>query len=144
MPSLFKEEKMGKKGFGILENLYLCGCALIAIGFCLPVFSALKRGVNGFALVSKDFSVVSLGVLLIFIGAVAGIVLCFIGIKNAKLLKLAAIALSILGGIILVVRMNDNAISRLVGKGFLKNTAIGFWLIIVGWITAAVGYFKTR
>lgn len=30
------------------------------------------------------------------------------------------------------------------GKQFLKHTAIGFYLIIAGWIAAAAGYFTSR
>lgn len=134
---------MGKKNSGIL-SLYFIGMVLTAAGFCLPIFSALKKSMNGFSFVTNDFSIVSLGVLLIFIGAAAGAVLCFVTVKNARLLKLIALAASILGGIILIIRINDNAISKFIGKQFLKHTAIGFYLIIAGWIAAAAGYLKSR
>ena len=76
---------MGKKNVGIIQHLYLAGMAICAIGFLCPLFKALGQTANGFDLISKDSSVISAGILLIFIGAVAGAVLCFIKIKNAKL-----------------------------------------------------------
>ncbi len=135
---------MGKKNVGIIQHLYLVGMAICAIGFLCPLFKALGQTANGFDLISKDSSVISAGILLIFIGAVAGAVLCFVKIKNAKLFKLIALAASILGGIILVVQMNNSALSRLIGKEFLKHATFGFYMIIAGWIIAIAGFIKTK
>lgn len=79
-----------KKNIGIIQHLYLAGMAICAIGFLCPLFKALGQTANGFGLISKDFSVISAGILLIFIGAAAGAVLCFVKIKNVKLFKLIA------------------------------------------------------
>lgn len=135
---------MGKKNVGIVQHLYLAGMAICAIGFLCPLFKALGQTANGFSLISKDSSVISTGILLIFIGAVAGAVLCFVKVKNVKFFKLIALAASILGGIILVVQMNNNALSRLVGKEFLKHATFGFYMIIAGWIIAIAGFIKTK
>lgn len=135
---------MGKKNVGIVQHLYLAGMAVCAIGFLCPLFKALGQTANGFSLISKDSSVISTGILLIFIGAVAGAVLCFVKVKNVKLFKLIALAASILGGIILVVQMNNSALSRLVGKEFLKHATFGFYMIIAGWIIAIAGFVKTK
>lgn len=135
---------MGKKSVGIVQHLYLAGMAICAIGFLCPLFKALGQTANGFSLISKDSSVISTGILLIFIGAVAGAVLCFVKVKNVKFFKLIALAASILGGIILVVQMNNNALSRLVGKEFLKHATFGFYMIIAGWIIAIAGFIKTK
>lgn len=135
---------MGKKNVGIIQHIYLAGMAICAIGFLCPLFKALGQTANGFSLISKDSSVISTGILLIFIGAVAGAVLCFVKVKNAKLFKLIALAASILGGLILVVQMNNSALSRLVGKEFLKHAKFGFYMIIAGWIIAIAGFVKTK
>lgn len=135
---------MGKKNVGIVQHLYLTGMAICAIGFLCPLFKALGQTANGFSLISKDSSVISAGILLIFIGAVAGVLLCFVKVKNVKIFKLIALAASILGGIILVVQMNNSALSRLVGKEFLKHATFGFYMIIAGWIIAIAGFVKTK
>ena len=127
-----------------LAALYPLGAALTAIGFICPVFGKGRGAMNGFDLVTKNSSAISIGVILVFAGAIAAIILCFLKVKNARLLKLVALVVSIVGGVILVVRMNDNAISKLVGKGFLKHTAVGFYLIIVGWILSLVGFVKSK
>ena len=134
---------MANKRLG-LAVLYPLGAALTAVGFICPVFGKGRLAMNGFDLVTKNSSAISIGVILVFIGAIAAIILCFLSVKNVKLLKLVAIVLSILGGVILIARMNDNAISKLVGKGFLKHTAVGFYLIIVGWILSIVGFVKSK
>lgn len=81
---------------------------------------------------------------MIFIGAAAGTVLCFVKIKNVKLFKLIALAASILGGIILALKMNNSALSRLIGKEFLKHATFGFYMIIAGWIIVIAGFAKTK
>ena len=134
---------MASKKIGV-SGLYPLGAALTAIGFICPVFGKGRGAMNGFDLVTKNSSAISIGVILVFIGAIAAIILCFLKVKNVRLLKLVALVLSILGGVILVVRMNDNAISKLVGKGFLKHTAVGFYLILVGWILSLVGFIKSK
>lgn len=136
---------MGKKNIGIIQHLYLAGMAICAIGFLCPLFKALGQTANGFSLISKDFSVISAGILLIFFGAAAGALLCFVKIKNVKLFKLIALAASISGGIILALQMNNSALSRLlIGKEFLKHATFGFYMIIAGWIIAIAGFAKTK
>ncbi len=135
---------MGKKDVGIIQYLYLAGMAICAIGFLCPMFKVLGQTANGFSLISKDFSVINAGILLIFIGAAAGAVLCFVKIKNIKLFKLIALAASILGGIILAAQMNNSALTRFIGKEFLRHTAFGFYMVIAGWIIAIAGFIKTK
>ncbi len=138
---------MSKKNLGLLSNLYLVGSLLVAVGFCCPVFK-MSKYINGFKIFgeafnnSKNFSPLAFGVILIFIGAVFGIYLCFSNLKNMKMMKIIALAVSILGGIILCVYINDNAFYKVVAKSFLKHAFIGFYMIIVGWIVSIVGYIK--
>ena len=134
---------MASKKIGV-SALYPLGAALTAIGFICPVFGKGRGAMNGFDLVTENSSAISIGVILVFAGAIAAIILCFLKVKNARFLKLLALVVSIVGGVILVVRMNDNALSKLVGKGFLKHTAVGFYLIIVGWILSLVGFVKSK
>jgi hypothetical protein len=135
---------MSKKNAGLLAKLYLIGMALVAVGFICPIFANKLGSLNGFKFVTKNSSSISAAVILIFIGAVAGIVLEFISVKNSKLLKLVALVVSILGGVILFAKVNDNAISKFVGNQFLKNASIGFYLIIVGWICSVIGWIKAK
>ena len=71
---------MGKKSS--LPLIYLIGVLLIAIGFCLPLFSGklLNVTANGWKFVhfDKNFGWSSLAALLIFCGAAAGVVFCFV------------------------------------------------------------------
>ena len=136
---------MGKKSSGIMGYLYLIGMALVAIGFCLPMFKGGLGSASGFKFLDFDnFGFVTIGGLLIFIGGVLGVVLCFVKTKNSKLLKLVALAASIVGGIILVIGFNDSWLGKLVGKGFLKHAYIGFYMIIVGWVVGICGYLTEK
>ena len=77
-----------------LNVLYLVGMALVALGFVLPIFqfsSILgKHQFTGFDLVGDGDTALKIYTLLIFIGGIAGVVLSFVKVQNAKLLKLAA------------------------------------------------------
>lgn len=135
---------MGKKNVKTIQYLYLAGMTICAIGFLCPMFKVLGQTANGFGLISKDSSVINTGILLIFIGAVAGAAICFVKVKNIKLFKLIALAASILGGIILAVQMNNSALARFIGKEFLKHATFGFYMIIAGWIIAIAGFIKEK
>lgn len=132
---------MGKK-VSVLSYLYLIGMALVAIGFCCPMFSgAFNSSANGFKFINFDNSgFVTIGALLIFVGAVAGIVAQFV--KQLSGLKLIFLLVSIVGGIILVVGFTTNGgIYKAIGKGLLKHAAVGFYLVIAGWIVSLCGIF---
>lgn len=125
--------------------LYLVGMALVVIGFFLPMFKAGPVKPNGWDFLNfKDFGFVTIGGLLILIGAVMGLILNFIKAKNGKMLKLIAIVLSIVGGVVLIIGFNDNALYRAIAKGFIKHAFVGFYVVLVGWIAALVGYFSSK
>ena len=133
---------MGKKSS--LPLIYLIGVALIAIGFCCPLFSGkiLKVTANGFKFIhlDKNFGWSSLAALLIFVGAVAGIVFCFVSAgKSTSLVRLICIIVSILGGVIFFIKYNDNGVTRALGKFNLKYMAFGLYMIIIGWIVGLAG-----
>ena len=128
---------MAKKGFNL--SVYLIGMAVTVIGFCLPMFKIFgSNGKNGFGFINFDNSgFVTIGALLIIIGAVAGLVVSLLG--KGDQLEWIALAVSVVGGIILVIGFNDNGIYKAIGKALVKNSTIGFWMVVAGWVVAAVG-----
>lgn len=136
---------MGKKKVNILSYLYLIGMAVVAIGFCCPMFKGLFGSTaNGFKFINFDNSVfVSIGALLIFIGAIAGIIVKFVPSLQKNKLDFLCLLVSIAGGVILLVGFTTNGgIYKAIGKAFLKNAVVGFYMIIIGWVAAIVGYFS--
>ena len=138
---------MGKKSS--LPLIYLIGVALIAIGFCCPLFSGkvLKVTANGFKFIhfDKNFGWSSLAALMIFAGAVLGIVFCFVSAgKSTSLLRLIFILVSIAGGLIFFIKYNDNGVTRALGKFNLKYMAIGLYLIFAGWIVGLIGAITNK
>ena len=133
---------MGKK-VNALSYLYLIGMALAAIGFCCPMIKGLfGSSANGFNFINFDNSgFVTIGALLIFIGAVAGVLACFV--PQLKSLKFIFLIVRIVGGVILIVGfMTNGGIYKAIGKHLLKNAMFGFYLVIAGWIVALIGNFK--
>lgn len=129
---------MAKKGFNL--SLYLIGMAVTLIGFCLPMFKIFgSNGKNGFGFINFDNSgFVTIGALLIIIGAVAGVVVALLG--KGDQLEWIALAVSIAGGVILVLGFTTNGgIYKAIGKALVKNSTIGFWMVVAGWVVAAVG-----
>ena len=124
-----------------LSILYLIGMAITAVGFFLPIFKGPFGGTyNGFKIFGNGDSAIKVAILLVFIGAVVGILLNFISIKNAKWFMLGALALSVASG--LYVFFNSSDLAKNIAKNFLD---IGFYLIVAGWIVALVGWvFKKK
>ena len=129
---------MAKKGFNF--SIYLVGMAVTLIGFCMPMFSGVfgKSG-NGFKFINFDNSgFVTIGALLIVAGAIAGIVFALLGMGD--LLEWLALGISVAGGIVLVVGFTTNGgIYKAIGKNMIKHATVGFWMIVAGWVLAAVG-----
>lgn len=122
-----KEKKMST------GMLYLIGMALVVVGFFLPMFKAAPIEPNGLAFLNFDnFGFVTIGGLLILVGAAAGVILNFLNVKNKKLLQLVALVASIAGGVILVIGFNDNTLYKAIAKGFLKYVYIGFYVVLAG------------
>ena len=130
---------MGKKSS--LPLIYLIGVALVAVGFCLPMFKGLGTTPSGFKFINFDnFGATTIAALLIFCGAVAGVVFCFVSAgKNTSLIRLICIVISIIGGVILIVKFNDNWLTKSIGKGFIKHAYIGFYMVLVGWVAGLIG-----
>jgi hypothetical protein len=135
---------MGKKSS--LPLIYLIGVLLVAIGFCVPMFKGALASPNGFKFISFDnFGWTSLAALLIFCGAVAGVIFCFVSAgKSTGLLRLVCVIVSIVGGVILFIKFNDNFLTKAIGKGILKHAFIGFYMIVVGWVLGLVGAITNK
>ena len=56
--------------------------------------------------------------------------------------QLAALAVSIIGAIVLIIGFNDNVVYKAIGKGLIKHAYVGFYCIIVGWVAGILGYLK--
>lgn len=149
---------MSKKNVSKVSFLYLLGTLATVIGFCLPITNGAFQGIakafgktiNGFSYINFDnFGTSSLGALLIFAGAAAGLavaVLSFLKIKvpSANLLMIVLLAVSIVGGIILFCIAKDSFFTKVFGgknalKQFFNVAAVGFYLIVGGWIAGILG-----
>jgi len=133
---------MGKKAS--LPIIYLIGMALVAIGFCCPMFSGFLGSANGFKFINFDNSgFVTIGALLIFAGAIVGIVGCFI--PNVSILKLVGLIISIVGGVVLVIGFTTNGgIYKAIGKNIIKHATFGFYMVVAGWVVALVGFITKK
>lgn len=132
---------MEKKN-GIMSNLYLIGMALVVIGFILPMFKVLGQTPNGFKFINfKNSGFCTIGSLMIIASGIAGLVFNFVS-NGSKTLKLAALAVSIIGAIVLIIGFNDNVVYKAIGKGLVKHAYVGFYCTIVGWVAGILGYLK--
>lgn len=139
---------MGKK-FSTGGVLYFAGMLATAAGFVLPIFRAsasafgknlFSASYNGFKLVGNGNSVMKIMALLVFLGAVAGVILYFMPkIKNVRLFRLAALIVSIAGGLYCFLNTSDIGV-----KFAAKFLFVGFYLIVAGWIAALVGWVTER
>ena len=131
---------MGKK-VSVVSYLYLIGMALVAIGFCCPMIKGLfGSSANGFDFIInvKDGSFVAIGAILIFAGAIAGIVACFVPqLKGLKLIFALAV---LAGAIVLIIGFTTNGgIYKAIGKQLLKRAMFGFYMVVVGIVLAICG-----
>ena len=142
---------MGKKSSSKIAIIYLIGMALVALGFILPMFKSAFGTSNGFDFIRfKDgngkFNIgpITWSALLIFCGAVLGIIFSFVGGKNTDILKLVFLIVSVLGGILLLIKYNDNWLTKAIGKGFWKHAYYGTYMILAGWIVGLVGWITKK
>lgn len=134
---------MAKKGS--LPLIYLIGMALVVIGFICPVFDFFIGTLNGFDFINfKDFGTTTIGALLIIIGAVLGLVFCFVGGKNSGMLKLVGLLVSIAGGVVLIISYSGDVFSEGIGKFFIEVATYGFYMILAGWVVGVVGYVMKK
>ena len=134
---------MAKKGS--LPLIYMIGMALVVIGFICPVFDFFIGTLNGFDFINfKDFGTTTIGALLIIVGAVLGLVFCFVGGKNSGMLKLVGLLVSIAGGVVLIISYSGDVFSEGIGKFFIEVATYGFYMILAGWIVGVVGWVTKK
>jgi len=138
---------MAKKKSSALGIIYLIGMAVALIGFCCPMFTGFLGSSNGFKFINFDNSgFVTIGALLLFIGTVCGTLfgLCSllkVKLPSAKTLGLIAIAVVLVGAIILIVGFTTNGgIYKAIGKSILKHSTYGFYMVIAGWVVSVLGW----
>ena len=131
---------MAKKS-GLLGYLYLAGMVLVVIGCFLPLSSHFGGNLKGATAVSHigDGGIMSISAILALVGAAAGIALCFVPVKNAKLLKLVSVIVSVAGGIYVVANTNSTAF-KIAAKVTSAHIGLGMAVIIIGWVLALVGW----
>ena len=66
------------------------------------------------------------------------------GGKNQDVLKLVFLIVSILGGVLLLIKYNDNWITKAIGKGFWKHAYYGTYMILAGWVVGLVGWVTKK
>ena len=130
---------MGKKSS--LPLVYLIGMALIAIGFFCPMFKGLfGSSANGFDFIknAKEGGFVAIGSILIIVGAICGIVACFV--PQLKGLKLVFAIVALAGAIVLIIGFTTNGgIYKAIGKQLLKRAMFGFYMVVVGIVLGVCG-----
>ena len=130
---------MGKKSS--LPLVYLIGMALIAIGFFCPMFKGLfGSSANGFDFIknAKEGGFVAIGSILIIVGAICGIVSCFV--PQLKGLKLVFAIVALAGAIVLIIGFTTNGgIYKAIGKQLLKRAMFGFYMVVVGIVAGVCG-----
>ena len=131
---------MGKK-FTTMDLIYLCGMALVTIGFCCPMFKGLfGSSANGFDFIknAKEGGFVAIGSILIIVGAICGIVSCFV--PQLKGLKLIFAIAALAGAIVLIIGFTTNGgIYKAIGKQLLKRAMLGFYMVVVGIVAGVAG-----
>lgn len=121
---------------------YLIGMIAVVVGSFLPIIR-ISLGILGkidFTIVDafKDLSNLdSWLALLMFVAAAIGIILCFVKVSNASMLKTVCLLASIVFGLIFFARGNFF-------KDWFKITGFGFYIILAGWVIGLIGTFVKK
>ena len=151
---------MAKKNKVSLNLLFLIGMVLIIVGFCLPLFFS-KNPISGKITAGKmtgfDFinfnrdTLFSTGALLIFLGGCLGAVIELLTAFALKLksslktiLRLLCVVISVVGGVIVFIKFNDNWLTKKIGEGFFNHAFVGFYMILAGWVAGLIGSFVKK
>lgn len=121
---------------------YLIGMIAVVVGSFLPIIR-ISLGILGkidFTIVDafKDLSNLdSWLALLMFVAAAIGIILCFVKVSNASMLKTVCLLASIVLGLIFFACGNFF-------KDWFKITGFGFYIILAGWVIGLIGTFVKK
>ena len=127
---------MGKKS-SKLNLLYVIGMALVIVGSFLPIITISlgflgKIDITLFKAFQNLKSLDSWMALIMVVAAAIGVIFSFIGGKKKGMILLVALIASIVCGLIMFANAGFF-------KSWFKITGIGFYVIVAGWIVAAVG-----
>ena len=115
--------------------------ALVAIGFFCPMFKGLfGSSANGFDFIknAKEGGFVAIGSILIIVGAICGIVACFV--PQLKGLKLIFALCVLAGAIILIIGfLTSGGVYKAIGKQLLKRAMVGFYMVVAGIVLGVCG-----
>ena len=122
--------------------------ALAVTGFCCPMFKGLfGSSANGFKFINFDNGgFTTIGAIVLFAGAVAGLVwelLPLLGVKlpASGLVKLIAVLALVVGVVILIVGFTQSKFYSAIAKHLLKNAMYGFYVLAAGIVLALIGKF---
>lgn len=138
---------MGKKKSSSFNVLFFLGMLVALVGFCLPMFTGVFGSTaNGFKFINFErSSFVTIGALLLFIGACCGSVvglldLLKIKVSSKKLIALLAIVVVAVGAVIIIIGFTTNGgVYKAIGKSLFKHATYGFYMVIAGWIVSVLG-----
>lgn len=132
-----------------ITMIYLVGMLATAVGFILPIFrktiemlgnTTVVFSKNGFDLVGDGNSTLKIMALLVFIGAIVGVICSVLPkIPQARIIKFIALVVSLAGGVYCYFNTGD-----FIKDVAIKVVSVGFYMIIAGWILALVGWFTNK
>lgn len=132
-------------------SLYLCGLILVVIGCFLPLTASkfFGGGSSAISAITDGSGDLKVAAILALVGAVVGIVACFVSLGNNRLIKLVSLIVSVAGGVYMVLSYLNLApwaknVVKLVNKGVGNHIGIGLIVILAGWVIAIVGYLQNR
>ena len=140
---------MAKKKSSALPLIYCVGMLATVVGFILPIFrkaievfdkTQVIFSMNGFDLFGDGDSTMKIMVLLVFIGAAVGVLLSLLqNVSQARILRLVALVISIVGGVYCFLNVGD-----FVKEMAVKVLFIGFYMIVAGWVVALIGWIMNK
>ena len=143
-----------------LLKLYLIGMLATVIGFCCPMFKeffGLSKP-NGFSFIDfHNSGFLYIGAILIFFGALAGVIFSLINIKSLGIFKLLSVCAALVGIILFIIGyvgrlkaeytlggLLSNVVQINYFEEFINSALIGFYLVVAGTVLAAVGYATNK
>ena len=115
---------------------YLIGMIAVVVGSFLPIIR-ISLGILGKIDFTDLSNLDSWLALLMFVAAAVGIILCFVKVSNASMLKTVCLLASIVLGLIFFARGNFF-------KDWFKITGFGFYIILAGWVIGLIGTFVKK
>ena len=129
-----------------INLLYLIGMIVVVAGCFLPLFTTKTFGFNGSSawdyITSKGSGSLRVGSILVFAGAVAGIVFSFVNAGNNRLFRLISWIVSV-AGFAWVIINNYGGFVHNIAKTF-TNPGLGLFVVIGGWVVSFIGWISSK